>query len=104
MLLGIGSCVDEVIIVESVPAASVSWDFWAGARNVEIDGEIFNDGNTFISEVELEVRMFDEYGYLISTAFQSFAVNLEVGRVRNFVMDIREDYVYNIDIRVHRIR
>jgi hypothetical protein len=101
---GLSSCVDDVIVVDSNPHASVSWDFWAGARNVEVDGEIFNEGNSFIQVVELEIEMFDDYGDYISTVYKEFVVNLDQGRSTTFAIDVRERHVFTVDVRVNHIR
>lgn len=104
LLIFQNGCVQEVIIVEPTPLASVTWDYWAGARNVEVDGEIFNDGNTFIRAVELEFRMYDEYGYYINSVFHEFIVNLDPQRISTYSMDISARYVYSVDVVVSRIR
>ncbi|MBI1308009.1 MAG: hypothetical protein GC181_15500 [Bacteroidetes bacterium] len=103
-LFGINGCVEEVIVVPQNPVANVSYDFWAGARNVEVDGEIYNDGNTFIRNVELEIRMYDEYNYYISSVFTEFVVNLNPGQYTSFSLDVRERYVYNVEVFVNSIR
>lgn len=107
LLSGLGfvitGCVQETIIVAPSPAASVVWDFWAGARHVEVDGEVFNDGNTFIRGVELEVRMFDDHGHFISSVFHNINVNLDPQRVAGFSLDIEERYVFDVEVRIHRL-
>ncbi|MFT5513118.1 MAG: hypothetical protein ACI8SE_001518, partial [Bacteroidia bacterium] len=42
VLFTFNGCSDEVPVQGGNPKASVAFDFWAGARNVEVDGEIFN--------------------------------------------------------------
>ncbi len=102
--LGLNSCSDDIVINNGIPTASVSYDFWAGARNVEVDGEIFNDGSTFIESVELEIVMYDEFGYYLNSVFQTFWVEMEPQRSFLFSTDLREPAVYDVDVIIHNIR
>lgn len=104
VVFGLNSCADDVVIIHDTPQASVSFDFWAGARNVEVDGEIFNDGNTFIESVELEIILYDEYGRYINSAFQTFWVDM--GPLESFLFstDLRESQVYDVEVVIHSIR
>jgi len=98
------SCVyEEPIIVVSTPDADVFFDFWAGPRNVEIDGEIINDGNTFIRSVELEIRLFDDFGRLISSDLITVDVFLDPRESSFFSFDFRERYVFDVEVIVRQI-
>lgn len=99
---GLSSCVYEepVIVQVAVADADVSWEYWAGPRFVEIDGEIFNDGNTFLRTVELEFIMYDEFGRVIDVEFVLFDVFLDPGEADFFAVDFRVPYVFDVDVRV----
>lgn len=104
IILGFNGCADEVIIVhDDPPRASVVFDFWAGARNVEVDGEIFNDGRSYIESVEVEILMYDEFGQYISSVFQTFFVDMPSQSSYVFATDIRQSYVYDVDVVIHRL-
>jgi hypothetical protein len=102
ILIAFNGCYyDEVVIVnEGPPRASVTYDFWAGARNVEIDGELFNDGNVFINEAEIEVLLFDIYGEFISSYFYTFHVDLRSRDFTPFEIDISQRGVFDVDVRI----
>jgi len=69
-----------------------------------VDGEIFNDGSTFIESVELEIVMYDEFGYYLNSVFQTFWVEMEPQRSFLFSTDLREPAVYDVDVIIHNIR
>lgn len=91
-------CSDEVPVQSGDPQASVVFDFWAGARNVEVDGEIFNDGNTHINQIEIEIALYDEFGQYIKSAYQSFSVDLRPRDSFIFSTDLREFDIYDVDV------
>ncbi|MBO6514961.1 MAG: hypothetical protein JJ975_00235 [Bacteroidia bacterium] len=96
-------CSDDLDINAGVPEASISYDFWAGARNVEVDGEIFNDGNVHIESVELEIAMYDEYGHYINSVFQTLWVDLRPQDSFVFATDVREVGVFDVEVLLHRL-
>ena len=102
-MLTFNGCSETIIIDNGIPVASVQYDFWAGARNVEVDGDIFNDGSTFINAVEIEIALFDEFGHYISSVFQTFQVNLHPRDIFGFSTDIRERNVFDVEVTIHHL-
>jgi hypothetical protein len=102
MTASLNSCVyEETVVVHSaIPQADVFFDFWAGARNVELDGEIFNDGQTFIKAVELEISFFDEFGVLMGRDFVTIDVFIHPRQSSTFALDFSRRYVFDIDVRI----
>ncbi|MCB9245180.1 MAG: hypothetical protein H6606_02015 [Flavobacteriales bacterium] len=105
MSLFFSSCVyEETVVVAPVrPDVDLYYDFWAGPRHVEIDGELFNDGNTFVRAVQLEVRLYDEFARMISTDWITVDVFINPGEVQRFSFNIPERYVFDVDILVREI-
>ncbi len=99
-VFGLNGCTDDVIINADNPRASLVYDFWAGSRSVEVDGEIFNDGNTRISEVEIEIMLFDEFGQYITSVFQTFPVNLRPYDSFIFATDFRARNVFDVEVEI----
>lgn len=99
------SCVYEetVVVAPAQPDADVFYDFWAGPRFVEVDGEIFNDGNTFITAVQLEVVTFDDLGYVISRDLLTVDVFLNPREVGGFTIELPVRYVFDVDVRIRDI-
>jgi hypothetical protein len=104
LLVGLQGCSDDGLNNAGIPKASVTFDFWAGARNVEVDGEIFNDGRTFIESVELEILLYDEFDHYINSTFQTFWVNLEPQQSFLFATDLRESDVYTVEVVIHNVQ
>lgn len=100
-----GCYYEETIIIEDpTPRASVVFDFWSGARTVEVDGEIYNDGNVYIQSVDIEVFMYDEFGYLLSSYIETIYVGLHPRAFFTFQMDFFERHVYDVDVAIRGIR
>jgi hypothetical protein len=100
VLFTFNGCSDEVPVQGGSPLASVVFDFWAGARTVEVDGEIFNDGSTHINQVEIEIALYDEFGQYINSTYQSFSVDLRPRDSFVFSTDIRENAVYDVEVLI----
>ena len=100
ILFTFNGCSDDIEVQGNNPRASVVYDFWAGARNVEVDGEIFNDGNTFIEYVEVEIAMYDEFGQYTKSVFQSFSVDLRPQDSFIFSTDFRAFDVYDVEVTI----
>ncbi len=100
VLFTFNGCSDDVIVDAANPRASVIFDFWAGSRTVEVDGEIFNDGNTFIEQVEIEIALYDEFGQYIKSVYQGFRVDLRPQDSFIFSTDLREFDVYDVDVLI----
>jgi len=103
LILGLSGCGDDIDVRNGIPQASVTFDFCAGARNVEIDGEVFNDGRSHISEVDLEILLYDEFGNFMNSSFQTFYVDLLPGESFFFATDLRERNVFDVDVVIQNL-
>lgn len=95
-------CADEKprVVVAEPPQIEVSYNFWTGARHVEVDGEIINDGPGYAAEVELEFQFFDRYGDWVQTEYRSFIVELPQKHSTGFFADFGFTGIHDIDVRV----
>lgn len=105
LLLGLAvttfsSCVrEEVYVYNEIPDADVVYDFWSGPAGTLIEGEVFNDGTTYLYAVELEVYMFDRYGDLIEKDWYWVNTYSYPGESSFFTLDLGVPHVSNVDIR-----
>jgi len=91
------SCVyEEPVVVTAQPRVAVNYDFWTGARHVEIDGSVFNSGNVEVGSVNIEFILVDEFGYAISSSWHRYRVNILPGQEFFFSIDIGEIGVFGV--------
>lgn len=91
---------DEPPVVNHPPHVDVHYEYWTGARNVEVDGEIYNDGPGFATSVELEFRFYNEFGEWVDTQYRSYHTDLHPGHSMAFFADFRYSYIYEIEVSV----
>lgn len=100
-LLVMSSCVkEEVYVYRELPQADVLFEFWSGPSGTWVEGEIYNDGNTYINAVELEVRLYDHRGFVIETDWYWINTYSYPGEASGFTLDLWEPYVYDVSVRV----
>ncbi len=78
-LISLQSCVqEEIIIVQEAPVlkAELNYSYYLGLRIVEVEGEIINRGNAMLSGAQIRFRLYDEDGFLITTLFRDYTVNV----------------------------
>lgn len=92
---------DDPVVVTAQPSVAISYDFWTGARHVEIDGSVLNNGNVEVQTVNIEFILVDEFGYAISSSWHRYRVNILPGQAFFFSIDIGEFAVY--DVRLGRV-
>lgn len=96
------SCVyEEPVVITANPRVAVSYDYWTGARHVEIDGSVFNNGNVEVETVNIEFLLLDEFGDVISSSWHRYRVRILPGQEFFFSIDIGEFGVY--DVRLGRV-
>ncbi len=100
-LITLSSCVrEEVYIYQDRPDADVIYEYWTGPSGTLIEGEIFNDGNTYLNSVELQVRLYDNRSHLIESEYYWINVYSYPGESSFFTLDLWEPYVSDVEIRV----
>ena len=96
------SCVyEEPVIITANPQVAVNYDYWTGARHVEIDGSVYNNGNVEVRSVNIEFVLLDEFGRAISSSWHRYRVDIIPGQEFFFSIDIGEYAVY--DVRLGRV-
>jgi hypothetical protein len=93
------SCVyEETVVITGNPRVAIDFDYWTGARHVEIDGSVFNNGNLNVRSVNIEFILLDEFGDMISSSWHRYRVDIHPGQEFFFVIDIGEYYVYDVHL------
>jgi hypothetical protein len=82
--------------------ADVFYDYYSDRYGTSIDGEIINDGETYIEAVQLEIRLYDIDGYLIDFEYVWIDTYFSPGESIPFFFEFSEPWVYDVDVDVHR--
>ncbi len=101
-VLILSGCGREEVPYYPITDADVFYEYWSDRWGTSIDGEIVNDGETFIEAVQLEVRMYDIDGYLIDYEFVWVDTYMSPGESVSFFFDFSEPWVYDVDVDVRR--
>ncbi|PCJ66283.1 MAG: hypothetical protein COA58_05770 [Bacteroidetes bacterium] len=103
-LIFMTSCVKETIYVEDtlITDADVFYEYTADNFGTIIEGDIFNDGETYINAVQLEVRLYDRRGILIDNEYLWVDTYFNPGGQVSFYFDLPYSNVYDVDIRINR--
>jgi len=66
-VLFLSSCVRETVVINDplITDADLYYEYTADSWGTWIEGELYNDGETYIDAVQLEVRLYDRRGYII---------------------------------------
>lgn len=91
---------DRVHYVEPYTFADVYYDYWTGPSGTLVEGEVYNEGNTFIREVELEVRFYNRFGRIIYKDWIWVNSLTYPSEISYFHLDIAEPYIHDMDIYV----
>ena len=108
MIFGFGflflsGCVKEEILYYPITNAAVQFDYWSDRYGTDIEGEIYNDGETYIDAVQLEVRTYDNRGFIIDYEYFWIDTYFYPGDIINFSIGSPITYAANVEIYVSRI-
>lgn len=98
-LIGLQGCVQEEIILVQEPIvkqAELNYSYYLGLRIVEVEGEIVNRGNIPLAGAQIRFRLFDEDGYLITTLFRDFNLNVSPGDGIYFYSDFVQPGTFDV--------
>ena len=92
---------EEVVPYTPITDADIFYEYYSDRYGTIIEGEIINDGETYIEAVQLEVRMFDRYGYLINFDYIWVDAFFYPGEAVDFYFDLPERYVHSVEVYIH---
>ena len=98
----LSGCVQEQVVpYNPITDADVFYEYYSDAYGTIIEGEIINDGETYIDAVQLEVRMYDRYGYVIDYDYLWVDAFFYPGEAVDFYFDLPERYVHTVEVFIH---
>ena len=104
ILLLFSGCVRETVVVNVSPVtdADVYYEYQADAWGTVVQGELFNDGETYIDAIQLEIRLYDRRGFVIDYEYVWVETYFNPGQSVGFFVDLPHRGVWDVDVVIHR--
>ena len=104
ILLLFSGCVRETVVVNVPPVtdADVYYEYQADAWGTVVQGELFNDGETYIDAIQLEIRLYDRRGFVIDYEYVWVETYFNPGQSVGFYVDLPHRGVWDVDVVIHR--
>lgn len=103
LLFSVG-CVKETVYISDplITDADVYYEFVADSWGTEISGEVYNDGETYIEAVQLEIALYNRRGGLIAYEYVWVDTYFAPGESVGFYFDLAYYNVWDVDVSIHR--
>ncbi len=104
VLLLFSSCVRETIVINDplITDADIYYEYTADAWGTIVQGEVYNDGETFIDAVQLEIRLYDRRGVIIDYEYLWVDTYFNPGQSVGFYVDLPYRGVWDVDVVINR--
>ncbi|MFY0644391.1 MAG: hypothetical protein JXR19_07975 [Bacteroidia bacterium] len=99
-IAGLSGCSKEEFHYHGYPDADVIFTYWTGPSGTIIEGEVYNDGETYLEAVELKVSLFDHHGDLINEDWYWINTFSYPGEETYFTFDLSIPYVDDVRVKV----
>lgn len=98
------SCVRETVVISDplITDADVYFEYIADDWGTTVQGELYNDGETYIDAVQLEIRLYDRRGYIIDYEYVWVDTYFHPGGTATFYVDLPQRGVYDVDVLINR--
>ena len=103
-IVALTGCAREETPYIGYPGADVSYTYWTGPSGTIIEGEVFNDGETYLEAVELEVELLDHKGRLLERDWFWVNTYSYPGEQSLFTFDLSMPYVDQVVVNVTDFR
>ena len=102
--LCLSSCVKETIVINDplITDADVYFEYTADNWGTVIEGDIYNDGETFIEAVQLEISLYDRRGRNIAREYVWVDTYFNPGGAAGFYVELPYRGVYDLDVAINR--
>lgn len=103
-VLFLTSCVRETVVINDplITDADVYFEYIADDWGTIVEGELYNDGETYIEAVQLEIRLYDRRGYIIDYEYIWVDTYFHPGRTAPFYLDLPQRGVYDVQVIINR--
>lgn len=102
LAFGLSACSDEPVLYNTpLSYASINYEFYSDFSGTQIDGIIYNDGETFLESVELEVRLYDDVGYIVDYDYVWVDTYAYPGDATRFYLNLPYSYIHDVRVFVN---
>jgi len=104
LALFLTSCVQETVVVNDrlITDADVYYEYTADSWGTTVEGEIYNDGETYIEAVQLEIRLYDRRGFIIDYEYLWVDTYFNPGQRVGYFVDLPHTGVWDVDVVINR--
>ena len=102
-LLALSGCGREEVPYYPITDADVYFDYWSDRYGTDVEGELYNDGETYIDAVQLEMRTYDRHGFIIDYEYFWIDTYFYPGDMVSFSLRSPITYAANVEIYIHRM-
>lgn len=85
------------------PDLNIQYEVFTGSTTTLVEGFFINSGNVFIDDAEIQIKYFDEDGYLLDVEWFFFDTNLEPGQQMRFHVEYPVAFSHNTEVTVYDI-
>ena len=109
LIMGLGvlmfsGCVRETIVINDplITDADLYYEYTADNWGTIVEGEVINDGETYINAVQLEVRLYNRRGVIIDYEYVWVDTYFYPGGRVGFYFDFPQTGVYDVEVLINR--
>ncbi len=106
LILGLGvlilsGCGRETILPVLITDADLIYDFYSDRYGTVVEGEVYNDGETSIDAVQLEIRLYDDYGFIVDYEYVWVDTYFSPGHPVTFYFELSEPWIYDVAVYIN---
>ena len=104
VLLLFSSCIRETVVINEplITDADVYFEYTADSWGTIVEGEIYNDGETYINAVQLEIRLYDRRGVIIDYEYVWVDTYFNPGESVGYYVELPQRGVWDVDVLISR--
>lgn len=97
-------CVQETIVITDplITDADLYYEYYSDNWGTTVEGELFNDGETFIDAVQIELRFYDRRGLIIDYEYAWIDTYFAPGESVGFFLDYPYRGVSQVEVFITR--
>lgn len=100
--LFLSSCVkDEIYVPAYIADADVQYEYFSDAFGTVVEGDLYNDGETHIESVELELRFYDSRGVIVDYEYVWVDTYFNPGGQVSFYYEFPQPYISDVRVFIN---
>lgn len=97
-------CVQETVIITDpfITDADLYYEYYSSNWGTSVEGELLNDGETFIDAVQVELRFYDRRGVIVDYEYAWIDTYFHPGESVGFYLDYPYRGVSQVEVFINR--